>query len=386
MENFDFYSPTHFAFGRGRENDAGALVRRFGGKKALVHYGGGSAVRSGLLARVKASLDAAGVSSVELGGVRPNPRSELVYEGIGLAQSEGCDFILAIGGGSVIDSAKAIGIGVPYGGDFWDFYSGKAKVESSIPVGVVLTIAAAGSEGSGNSVISAEGGGLKRGAGSDIMRPKFAVMNPELAATLPSYQVACGGADIMAHVFERYFTNTQGVEATDCLCEGLLRAMVAVLPRAVENPADYDAQANVMWAGTLAHNNIVGVGREQDWASHGIEHELSAMYDVAHGAGLAVIFPSWMRFVVSRDYARFARLARVVWGISDANDESAAAKGIDALRSFWKSLGLPSTMDELGARREDLAYMASHVVEGRRGAFVRLSEADIVEIYESAFR
>ena len=294
MIDFDYWSPTYIAFGKGKESRAGELVRRFGGRKALVHYGGGSAVRSGLLARVKASLAEAGVAFVELGGVKPNPRSSLVEEGVRLAIAEGVDFLLAIGGGSVIDSSKAIAIGAANGGEWRRFYVGKEVkvrpvIPAALPVGVVLTIAAAGSEGSTNSIVNLEPENLKRGAGGDILRPKFAILNPELTMTLPPFQTACGLADMFAHLCERYFSPTRDVTLTDNLCEAVMRTVVEESAKVMANPSDYQARANVMWAGTLAHNDICGAGRVQDWASHGIEHELSALYDCAHGAGLAVV-------------------------------------------------------------------------------------------------
>ncbi|MBQ6122387.1 MAG: iron-containing alcohol dehydrogenase, partial [Clostridia bacterium] len=273
MDNFNFYSPTYFAFGKDREQDVGALVKRFSGgsdpsgTKVLIHYGGGSVVRSGLLERVRASLEAEAIPFVELGGVKPNPRSGLVYQGIELCKREGVDFILAVGGGSTIDSSKAIAAGVVYDGDFWDFYSGKT-IEKALPVGTILTIAAAGSEGSPDSVITNEDGMYKRGATGDAIRPKFSILNPALTQTLPPYQTACGITDIMAHLYERYLTNTKEVEVTDRLIEALLLTMVHEGPRVIENPDNYEARANIMWAGMMAHNNAVGVGRSQDWTSH----------------------------------------------------------------------------------------------------------------------
>ncbi len=299
MQNFNFHSPTEFVFGRGRENEVGQYVKKYGGSRVLIHYGGGSAVKSGLLDRVRKSLADEGLYCVELGGVKPNPRDTLIYEGIELCRKEQIDFILSVGGGSCIDSSKGIALGVPYEGDFWDHYTRKAYVGTALPIGTVLTIAAAGSEGSGASVVTQEATKLKRDVGSDLLRPRFSVLNPELTCTLPAFQTACGAADIMAHVFERYFTNTSEVEITDRLCEAILLTMVKETPRVIANPGNYEARANIMWAGTVAHNDIVGVGRGQDWNSHGIEHELSGMYDVAHGAGLAVIMPSWMEYVAS---------------------------------------------------------------------------------------
>ena len=339
MNNFTFYSPTYFVFGKEEENNAGKYVKRFGGSKVLIHYGGGSVVRSGLLDRIKASLAAEGIGYVELGGVKPNPRSGLVYEGIEICKKENVDFVLAVGGGSTIDSSKAIAVGALYDGDFWDFYSGKA-VEKALPVGTVLTIAAAGSEGSSGSVITKEEGMFKRSAGGEAMRPVFSILNPELTQTLPPYQTAAGVTDIMAHLLERYFTNTKNVEVTDRVIEGLLLTMVNEAPKVIANPNDYDARANIMWAGMMAHNDCCGVGREQDWASHDIEHELSALYDCAHGAGLAVIFPAWMEYNMNHDVARFAQIAVRVWGCSMdfQNPENTAKAGIKAFRNFLRSI------------------------------------------------
>ncbi len=388
MNNFTFYSPTYFVFGRNTENEAGHYVKRFGGSKVLIHYGGGSVVRSGLLDRVKASLDKENITYVELGKVQPNPRSGLVYQGIELARKEGIDFILAVGGGSAIDSAKAIAAGVKYDGDFWDFYEGK-RVTEALKVGTVLTIAAAGSEGSGDTVITREEGMLKRGAGGEALRPVFSILNPELTQTLPAYQTAAGATDIMAHVFERYFTNTKEVEITDRLCEAVLITMIKEVPRVIKDPNNYEARANIMWAGMVAHNNLVGVGRDQDWASHGIEHELSALYDVAHGAGLAVIFPAWMTYVMKHDVNRFAQLAVRVWGCSMnfANPEETALEGIGRLKQFLISIGMPVSFKELGAKEEDIPYMVEKMglgSNGTRGSFVPLAAKDIEQIYRLA--
>lgn len=389
MDNFNFYSPTEFVFGKDRENECGKYVKKFGGSKVLIHYGGGSVVKSGLLDRVKASLDSDGIPYVLLGGVKPNPRDVLVYEGIDLCKKESVDFILAAGGGSVIDSAKAIAVGVPYDGDFWDFYSGKARICAALPVATVLTIAAAGSEGSGDSVITKEEGMLKRGAGSEYMRPKFSVMNPQLTCTLPAYQSACGATDIMAHVFERYFTNTTEVEITDRLCEAVLMTMIKETPRVIADPDNYEARANIMWAGTVAHNGIVGVGRQQDWNSHGIEHELSGLYDCAHGAGLAVIMPSWMEYVMHHNVMRFAQMANRVFGIpmNFEDPEDTAIKGIKAFRSFLASIGMPINFDQLGAKREDIPKLVDKFGLGdlgKTGGFMSLTSADVAAIYEIA--
>ena len=387
MDNFTFYSPTYFAFGKDEENNTGRYVKRFGGKKILIHYGGGSVIRSGLLDRVKASLKKENLEYIELGGVMPNPRSGLVYEGIDLCRKENVDFVLAVGGGSAIDSAKAIAAGVVYDGDFWDFYKGKS-VDEALPMGTVLTLAAAGSEGSPDSVITLEDGMYKRGAKGEAIRPVFSVLNPELTQTLPPYQTACGITDIMAHLFERYFTNTKEVEVTDRLIESLLLTMVHEGPRVIADPNNYEARANIMWAGMLAHNDSCGVGRQQDWASHDIEHELSSTYDCAHGAGLAVVFPAWMTYNMNHDVNRFAQLAVRVWGcqMDFANPENTAKAGIESLRRYLKSIGMPGNFAELGANEEDIESMAKAACygDGRGGTignFVKLSKKDVESIY-----
>ena len=387
MNNFTFYSPTFFVFGKEEENNAGEYVKRFGGTKVLIHYGGGSVVRSGLLDRIKNSLTEKEIAFVELGGVQPNPRSGLVYEGIELCKKENVDFVLAVGGGSTIDSAKAIALGAVYDGDFWDFYSGK-PVEKALPIGTVLTIAAAGSEGSNGSVITKEEGMLKRSAGGDAIRPVFSILNPALTQTLPAFQTAAGITDIMAHLFERYFTNTQDVEVTDRVIEGLLLTMIHEAPKVMEDPNNYQARANIMWAGMMAHNNCCGVGRDQDWASHDMEHELSALYDCAHGAGLAVVFPAWMEYNMNHDVMRFAQLANRVWGcaMDFQHPEVTAKAGIEAFRNFMRSIGMPLTLGELGGKEEDIPYLAHTASygngnKGTLGNFVVLKEEDMAAIY-----
>ncbi|WP_303821024.1 iron-containing alcohol dehydrogenase [Ruminococcus flavefaciens] len=388
MDNFQFYSPTEFIFGRDTETKAGEMVKKYGGTKVLIHYGSGSAVKSGLLDRVKASLDENGIAYTELGGVQPNPRDTLIYKGIELCRSEGVDFILSVGGGSCIDSSKAIALGVPYNGDFWDFYGTGKVVEKALPIGTVLTIAAAGSEGSGASVVTKEEGSLKRDVGSDLLRPRFSILNPELTCSLPAYQTACGATDIMAHVFERYFTNTRDVEITDRLCEAVLLTMIKETPRVIAQPDNYEARANIMWAGTVAHNDIVGVGRSQDWNSHGIEHELSALYDCAHGAGLAVIMPAWMEFVYKHDVMRFAQMAVRIWGCQmnfEFPDET-ALEGIACFRSFLHSIGMPINFEQLGAKEEDIPLLVEKfgIGDGKTGGFVHLTAQDVATIYRIA--
>ena len=388
MDNFVFYSPTLFAFGKECENETGRYVKRFGGRKVLIVYGGGSVIRSGLLDRMKASLKKEALEYILLGGVKPNPRSGLVYEGIELCKKEAVDFVLAVGGGSTIDTAKAIAAGAVYDGDFWDFYCGK-YIESALPLGTILTIAAAGSEGSPDSVITHEDGMLKRGAHGDAIRPRFSILNPALTQTLPAFQTACGITDIMAHLYERYLTNTAEVEVTDRMIEALLLTMRHEGPRVIEDPDNYEARANIMWAGMMAHNNSCGVGRSQDWNSHNIEHELSALYDCAHGAGLAVTMPAVFTYVMRHDVMRFAQAAVRVWGcqMDFLHPEVTARAGIEALRSFLISIGMPKDFAQLGAKEEDIPYLVNTLCNGngRDGSiqgFVTLSEEDCRNIYQ----
>lgn len=388
MQNFDFCSPTRIFFGRGTQAEAGRLCAAYG-KKVLLHYGGGSIKRSGLYDQVMDSLKKAGLGVVELGGVQPNPRLKLVYEGIKLCKSEGVELILAVGGGSVIDSAKAIAMGACIDGDVWDFYAEKAVPERALPVGVVLTIPAAGSECSQGTVISHEELGLKRPVNDDILRPAFAIMNPELTFTLDAYQTACGVVDMMAHIMERYFTNEADVDVSDRLCEGLLKSIIKVAPAALVEPDNYSARAEIMWAGTLAHTGLIGMGRVEDWASHRIEHELSAKYDVAHGAGLATVFPVWMEYVYDKNPARFAQFAHRVWDIEMdfQNPHLTIMQGIAQLRAFFKAIGMPVTFEQLGAKEEDIPALAANVQRdenGKTGSFMELDTKDIEEIYHLA--
>lgn len=391
MFNFNYYAPTKVIFGKGTEAEAGKLVKAFRGTKALIHYGSGSVVRSGLLERVKASLDAEGIPYAELGGVVPNPRLSLVYEGIGLAKKEGVDFILAIGGGSVIDSAKAIGYGVANEGDVWDYYGRERQAEACLPVGVVLTIAAAGSEMSNSSVITKEEGGLKRGYRNDICRPKFAILDPELTLTLPDYQTACGCTDILMHTMERYFTNGGNMELTDQLAEGLMRTMMEKARVLKENPQDYAARAEVMWAGGLSHNGLTGCGNGgDDFATHGLEHEMGGLYDVAHGAGLAAIWGSWARYVYQDCLPRFYRFAVNVMGVPAGKDEAAVAlEGIEAMEEFYRSIQMPTSFAELGItpteeELADMAHKCSVAAGGKKGSAKVLYEADMLAIYRMA--
>ncbi len=393
MLNFTFCVPTRFVFGRGVEKETGRELKAMGAKKVLIHYGGGSVIKSGLMQTVTDSLDAEGIAYVSLGGVKPNPRASLVYEGIELARRENVDFILSVGGGSALDSAKAIAVGVPYEGDFWDFYIGKAQPQSRIPVATVLTLAATGSESSNSSVITREDTHEKVGLNNELNRPVLAIMNPELTMTLPPYQTACGATDIMAHAMERYFTNVTEVDVTDRMAEAVISSVVRAARIAMKEPCNYDARANLMWAGTVAHNDTVGVGRVGDFASHRIEHELSAMYDVAHGAGLAVVFPAWLRYQLETGHnvMRLAQFAVRVWGcdMNFENPAETALRGIEAYESFLREIKMPVTMSELGARTEDIPELARRVrrgPDGTVGQFQKLDTAAIERIFRIADR
>lgn len=389
MNNFVFYSPTEFVFGKDTEGQVGTLSQKYGARKVMIVYGGGSAQRSGLLDRVKASLDKAGLSWCELGGVQPNPTDGKVYQGIELAKKENIDLLLAVGGGSVIDTAKAIAAGVPYSGDFWDFFEGKAKVEAALKVAVVLTIPAAGSEGSGNAVITKEATLQKLGIKvPGLLRPVFSIMNPELTYTLPPFQTACGAADMMAHIMERYFSNTPDVELTDRISEGVLKAIIEEAPKAMKNPQDYGARANLMWAGMVAHNDTCGVGREEDWSSHALEHEVSAVYGVAHGAGLSVIFSAWLTWMTTHNLPKLVQFAVRVWDVpAEGNPEAVALEGIRRLRRFFSSLGLPITFRELGIPEPDIDLLVNNLHRNKGellGNYVKLTRQDTAEIYRLA--
>lgn len=388
MNNFTYCTPTRYLFGRNTESETGHLAKEYLGdpRKVLVVSGGSSAKKSGLLDCVTTSLRNAGIEIVGMEGIKPNPTDDRVYEGIALCRKHGVEAVIGVGGGSVIDTAKAIALGVPYDGDFWDFYAGKLTPEKALPIGVVLTIPAAGSEGSGNSVITKIDGLHKISLRSDFaLRPKFAVMNPELTYTLPPYQTACGIADMMAHVMERYFTPTEHVEVTDGISEGLLRSIIAVAPCVFANPQDYDARANIMWAGTMAHNGICGCGRTEDWVSHFMEHELSAVYDVAHGAGLAVVFPAWLTYMANVAPARPARFAREVMGVPSTFDERTdALAGIERLKAFYRSIGLPVTLRELGVENADISLLVKKLHENKGeiiGGYHKFDAEATEEIY-----
>ncbi len=388
MDNFIFRNTTKILFGRGMENHVGKEILAYC-KNILLHYGGGSIKKTGLYDRVVQSLKEAGIRWVELSGVKPNPRLSLVREGIKLCREEKLDFILAIGGGSAIDSAKAIAMGVVYEGDVWDIYAGRVNPTAALPVGTVLTIPAAGSEASTASVITNEDGWYKRGFNSEIIYPAFSILNPELAFTLPKYQVACGSADILAHLMERYFTNTQNVELTDRMIEAIMKTLTHHVPRVLEQPDNYDSWAEIMWSGTVAHNNLMNTGRVGDWGSHDIEHELSAIYDVAHGAGLAVVFPAWMKYVYKHDVARFCQFATRVWSVEPdfRSPEETALEGISRLEKYLKSTGMPVTLKELGVpddRLEEMAAKATNNDTSTIGQFVKLKKADILNILKLA--
>ena len=392
MENFAYYTPTKVVFGKDEEKNVGKLAKEFGAKKVLIHYGGGSAVRSGLIDKIKTSLTEENISFVELGGVKPNPRLSLIYEGIKLAKENSVDFILAVGGGSVIDSAKGIGYGIanPDIEDVWDLYIGKKKTQKCAPIGVVLTIAAAGSEMSGGSVVTKEDEQLKRSYGCDNARPKFAVMNPELTYTLPKYQIACGVVDIMMHTMERYFSPVGNLELTDTIAEGLLRTMIKYGKLSLENPYNYEARAEIMWASSLAHNGLTGCGGIGDWSTHQLEHDLGGVYDIAHGAGLSAVWGSWARYVYKENPKRFVQFAENVFGIEKiGTDEEISIKGIEAMENFYKDIEMPISISETGINLSDedvemLAEKCSNNGTRYIGSFKKLFKEDMAKIYSMA--
>lgn len=391
--NFEYYTPTRVIFGKDTEKQVGALVKEQDCKKVLIHYGGSSAIRSGLIDRVKASLDEAGVAYAELGGVVPNPRISKVYEGIDLCKKEGVDFILAVGGGSVIDSAKAIAYGLAYDGDdVWDLFEHTVpKAPGCYPVGVILTISAAGSETSNSCVITREEDGKKRSYNDNIARPKFAIMNPDLTKTLPDYQTESGCTDIMMHTMERYFTNGGNMEITDSLAEGLLRTVITNAKILHTQPGNYDARAEIMWAGSIAHNDLTGCGNDGgDFCSHMLEHEMGGMFDVTHGAGLAAIWPSWARYVYKDCLPRFVKYAINVMGVAnEGSDEDIALKGIAAMEDFYHEIGMPVNFKELGIAptEEQIVEMAENCIKacgGPKGSAKLLQLEDMIAIYKMA--
>lgn len=388
MLDFNYYAPTRYIFGHNAQKNAGSLTKEYLGNKILLVFGQSSVRRSGLLEEVENSLKEKGIKFYEFGGIEPNPKDGPVRIGIDLCRSKSITGILAVGGGSVIDTAKAIAAGVTYEGDFWDFFSGKKVPEKALPVGVILTIPAAGSEGSGNTVITKEDGLIKVSIRTDyVLRPKFAIMNPELTYSLPAYQTACGIVDMMAHILERYFTPTDGVEVTDRISEGLLKAIMEVSPEVMKNPDDYNARANIMWAGTMAHNGICGCGKQEDWASHGLEHEISALYGVAHGAGLSVILLAYMRFMLSHKPERVIKLAINVLDIKGKETRETGEKGIARLESFYKSLGMPVTFSELGIENPDISLLVKKVHQNKGekfGAYYPITSKESLEIYNLA--
>lgn len=391
MINFEYYTPTKVIFGKNAEEKTGELVKAQGCKKVLVHYGGNSAKKSGLLDRICKSLEKEEIAYVTLGGVVPNPHLGKVHEGIELCKKEGVDFILAVGGGSVIDSGKAIGYGVANEGEVWDFYEKTRVPKACLPIGVVLTIAAAGSEMSNSSVITNENGWLKRGYNDDICRCKFAIMNPELTYTLPAYQTASGCVDIMMHTMERYFTKEENTTLTDGIGEALIRTVMQSARVLKEDPENYDARAQVMWAGSLSHNGLTGCGTVGDWASHQLEHELGGMFDVAHGAGLAAVWGSWARYVYKEKPERFAQFAVNVMGVTNdfSNPEKTALEGIRRMEEFYHAIGMPTSIHELGVdltekQIQELAYKCSFMEKRTIGQFKVLDRQDMENIYRMA--
>ena len=405
MNNFTFYSPTEFCFGRGREQEVGTLCQRYGASRVMIVYGGGSVVRSGLLDRIKSSLSEASLPYCEVSGIKPNPTDPKVREGLAIARQFQADFLLAVGGGSVIDTAKSIAAGYYYEGDFWDFYAGRAKVGNCLPVGVVLTIPAAGSEGSGNAVITNEKTLQKLGIKQPmLLRPKFAVMNPELTMTLPEWQTASGITDMMAHILERYLSNTPDVQIGDRMAEGLLLAIMEEAPKVIANPQDYEARANIMWCGTIAHNDTCSLGRQEDWNSHAMEHEISAEYDVTHGAGLAVIFPAFLQYMATAHPHKVAQLAMRVMGIAPqlpaeadinntqswplAEQQRVAMAGALALKSWLHDvIHMPVTFSQLGIPEPNLELLNTRLHKNKgevMPGYQPLDAATTMAIYQLA--
>lgn len=394
MKNFNYYAPTQVAFGRNTESQVAELVKKYGGSKVLIHYGGQSAIRSGLLAKVEQILTEAGIVYVKLGGVKPNPRLSLVRKGIELCKEENVDFLLAVGGGSVIDSCKAISSGRFYQGDVWTLYEHKDHATQYLPIGCILTIPAAGSEMSNGSVITNDEveSWLKKDYCVDEFRCKFAIMNPELTFTLPAWQTACGITDMMMHTMERYFSKDDDMETTDAIAEAILRTCMKEGPLALANPTDYTCRANIMWAGTLAHNDLTGCGTTGDWATHNIEHELSGLFDVSHGAGLAAVWGSWARYTRNENLPRFARFAHNVMGIDTTNMSvmEASEAGIKAMEQFFRSIGMPTDIHTLvgkditDAEIEEMAQKCTNGDTTTIGGLKILHAADIVKIYQMA--
>ena len=392
MLDFQYYSPTRVVFGRNAVKELGNLLKAQDRKKVLLHYGGGSVKKNGVFDAVVEQLKAAEIDYVELGGVAPNPNIDLIREGVKLCKTQGVDFILAVGGGSVIDSAKAIALGAKIDFDVWRLYETKERIEGALPVGSVLTIAAAGSELSDGTVVTNPEGGLKRDYGADYLRPVFAIMNPEYTFTVSKYQTACGTVDILMHTFERYFTHTPDVDLTDELAEGLCRAVIRAGTKAVKNGSDYEARATLMWAGSISHNDLTGLGRRGDWATHQIEHELSGQYDrVSHGAGLAAIFPAWCRYVWREEPARFVRFAQKIWGVNTEGmtQEEAVFAGIECCENYFRALGMPVRLSEMeidDTHLHDMAVKGTYFGKRTLGSFKVLGEADIEAIYRIALK
>lgn len=388
MLDFTFQSPTKFVFGKNTEEHCGALAKEIGAKKIFIIYGGGSVIRSGLLDRVKRSLEGAGLEWIERGGVQPNPRASLAAEWVKVAVEEKVDLVLGVGAGSVLDTAKAVAVGAKApDSTLWQFYNREVPVKEVLPIGSVMTFPATGSEGSNSSVLNFEEQGLKRGLNCELIRPAFAIIDPQLTYTLPPYQTACGIVDMMSHIMERYFTNTEGVEITDRLCEGLLRTIMEAADRWLLSPNDYDTRANLAWASTLAHNNICGVGREQDWSCHALEHELSFKYDVAHGAGLAVVTIAWMRWVNARRPAKLAQFATRVMDVEadPLHLERVGFDGILRLAAFFRRIGMPLTFEELGCDPKDIPDLVRTAKRqpstGKIGFYIQMDDDQVEEVY-----
>lgn len=385
MNDFIYCNPTKIIFGKNTDEQIGAECAAYG--KTLIIYGGGSAEKSGLLSRVRTSLEAAGVEYCQIGGVKPNPRLELVYRAVELAKKENVKLILAVGGGSVIDTAKAVSTGAVYDGDLWDFFLKKAFPKDRIPVGTVLTIPAAGSESSPTSVISDEENKDKRSCTTPLHYPVFSVLNPANTLSLPSYQIACGASDILAHLMERYFVNTEYCDVTDRQIEGAVQSLMKIAPLTLAEPDNYDYRAELMWVGTIAHNGSLDTGRGGDWSSHQIEHQLSAYYDIAHGAGLSIIFPAWMKYVRKTNPHKLVQFGKRVFGINSGNDDEIIDEMICRLEAFYKSIGMPVRLSEVNIGTEYFSEMADKACaqkDYKLGSYIKIMPSDAEEIYKLA--
>lgn len=386
MLNFDFQMPTRILFGQGKTSELGNEIRKHGSRVLLV-YGGGSIKKSGLYDQVVQILADHAITCIELSGVQPNPRIDSVRQGVALCRKHQLDFVLAVGGGSSLDCAKAIAAGAKYEGDAWDFFIRKAFIKEALPIGSILTLAATGSEMNPFAVISNPETGEKLGTGSPSLNPRFSILDPVHTFSVPAEQTAAGTADIMSHIFEQYFSPTPGTYIQDRMAEALLKTCIKYGPLAVAEPDNYEARSNLTWTGSLALNGLLSTGKITDWATHDIEHKLSALYDITHGLGLAILTPHWMKQVLNEQTAaKMATYARNVWDVTEADDMQAALEGIAKTADFFRSLGMPATFKDIGLNTDQLTEVAAHVTSSRNlGSFKKLTYEDVLNILQSAY-